>query len=70
MAHMDHYKKYNKIEMDIYRNGKLIVSDDIYDLMVDTLKKRDSSYTSKINDNNNINKKTKLPLFTFEKLVI
>jgi len=24
MAHMDHYKKYNKIEMDIYRNGKLI----------------------------------------------
>ena len=46
-----------------YRNGKLIVSDDIYDLMVDTLKKRDSSYTSKINDNNNINKKTKLPLF-------
>jgi|TARA_B100000900_G_scaffold384736_1_gene373826 hypothetical protein len=24
LAHMDHYKKYNKIEMDIYRNGKLI----------------------------------------------
>ena len=24
MAHMDHYKKYNKIEMDIFRNGKLI----------------------------------------------
>ena len=23
-AHMDHYKKYNKIEMDIFRNGKLI----------------------------------------------
>ena len=23
-AHMDHYKKYNKIEMDIYRNGELI----------------------------------------------
>ena len=24
MAHMDHYKKYNKIEMDILRNGELI----------------------------------------------
>jgi len=24
LAHMDHYKKYNKIEMDIYRNGELI----------------------------------------------
>ena len=24
LAHMDHYKKYNKIDMDIYRNGKLI----------------------------------------------
>ena len=24
MAHMDHYKKHNKIEMDIFRNGKLI----------------------------------------------
>ena len=24
MAHMDHYKKLNKIEMDIFRNGKLI----------------------------------------------
>jgi len=24
MAHMDHYKKYNKIEMDIFRNGELI----------------------------------------------
>jgi hypothetical protein len=24
LAHMDHYKKYNKIEMDIFRNGKLI----------------------------------------------
>ena len=23
-AHMDHYKKYNKIEMDIFRNNKLI----------------------------------------------
>ena len=23
-AHMDHYKKYNKIEMDIFRNGELI----------------------------------------------
>ena len=23
-AHIDHYKKYNKIEMDIFRNGKLI----------------------------------------------
>ena len=23
-AHTDHYKKYNKIEMDIYRNGQLI----------------------------------------------
>mgnify|MGYP001399842706 CR=1 FL=1 len=23
-AHTDHYKKYNKIEMDIYRNGELI----------------------------------------------
>ena len=23
-AHIDHYKKYNKIEMDIYRNGELI----------------------------------------------
>ena len=23
-AHLDHYKKYNKIEMDIYRNGELI----------------------------------------------
>ena len=23
-AHVDHYKKYNKIEMDIFRNGKLI----------------------------------------------
>ena len=24
MAHMDHYKQYNKIEMDIFRNGELI----------------------------------------------
>ena len=24
LAHMDHYKKYKKIEMDIFRNGKLI----------------------------------------------
>ena len=24
LAHMEHYKKYNKIEMDILRNGKLI----------------------------------------------
>ena len=24
LAHMDHYKKYNKIEMDILRNGKII----------------------------------------------
>tara|TARA_Y100000768_G_C23804630_1_gene598889 strand:+ start:72 stop:749 length:678 start_codon:yes stop_codon:yes gene_type:complete len=24
LAHMDHYKKYNKIEMDIFRNGKII----------------------------------------------
>ena len=24
IAHMDHYKKYNKIEMDIFRNGELI----------------------------------------------
>ena len=24
MAHMDHYKKYNKIEMDILRNGEVI----------------------------------------------
>ena len=24
LAHIDHYKKYNKIEMDIYRNGELI----------------------------------------------
>ena len=24
MAHMDHYKKYNKIEMDVFRNGELI----------------------------------------------
>ncbi|MDC0151136.1 DUF6134 family protein [Candidatus Pelagibacter sp.] len=24
LAHMDHYKKYNKIEMEIFRNGKLI----------------------------------------------
>jgi len=24
LAHMEHYKKYNKIEMDIFRNGKLI----------------------------------------------
>ena len=24
LAHMDHYKAYNKIEMDIYRNGELI----------------------------------------------
>ena len=24
LAHIDHYKKYNKIEMDILRNGKLI----------------------------------------------
>ena len=23
-AHMDHYKKYNKIEMDILRNGEII----------------------------------------------
>ena len=23
-AHMDHYKRFNKIEMDIFRNGKLI----------------------------------------------
>ena len=23
-AHMDHYKMYNKIEMDIFRNGELI----------------------------------------------
>ena len=23
-AHMDHYKKYNKIEMDIFRNGELV----------------------------------------------
>ena len=24
LAHMDHYKKYNKIEMEIFRNGELI----------------------------------------------
>tara|TARA_B100000902_G_scaffold93767_1_gene96835 strand:- start:5170 stop:5847 length:678 start_codon:yes stop_codon:yes gene_type:complete len=24
LAHMEHYKKFNKIEMDIFRNGKLI----------------------------------------------
>ena len=24
LGHMDHYKKYNKIEMDIFRNGELI----------------------------------------------
>ena len=24
IAHMDHYKKYNKIEIDIFRNGELI----------------------------------------------
>jgi hypothetical protein len=24
LAHMDHYKRYNKIEMDIFRNGELI----------------------------------------------
>ena len=24
LAHMDHYKKFNKIEMDILRNGELI----------------------------------------------
>ena len=24
LAHVDHYKKYNKIEMDIFRNGELI----------------------------------------------
>ena len=24
-AHIDHYKKFNKIEMDILRNGELIV---------------------------------------------
>ena len=24
LSHMDHYKKYNKIEMDIFRNGELI----------------------------------------------
>ena len=24
IGHMDHYKKYNKIEMDIFRNGELI----------------------------------------------
>ena len=23
-AHMDHYKKFNKIEMDIVRNGEII----------------------------------------------
>ena len=24
LAHMEHYNKYNKIEMDIFRNGELI----------------------------------------------
>ena len=24
LAHIDHYKKYNKIEMEIFRNGELI----------------------------------------------
>ena len=24
LAHMDHYNKYNKIEMEIFRNGELI----------------------------------------------
>ena len=24
LAHMEHYKKYNKIEMEIFRNGELI----------------------------------------------
>ena len=24
LAHMDHYKKLNKVEMDIFRNGELI----------------------------------------------
>ena len=24
LAHMDHYKKYNKIELEIFRNGELI----------------------------------------------
>ena len=46
-----------------YRNGNGLVSDDIYDLLISTLKKRDSNYNETISDNNDVNKKVKLPIF-------
>jgi hypothetical protein len=44
MAHMDHYKKYNKIEMDIFRNGELIG----YNYYFFTRKGKETIITNKI----------------------
>ena len=44
MAHMGHYKKYNKIEMDIFRNGDLIG----YNYYFFTRKGKETIITNKI----------------------
>ena len=44
IAHMDHYKKYNKIEMDIFRNGELIG----YNYYFFTRKGKETIITNKI----------------------
>ena len=48
---------------DHYRKGKALVSDDVYDLLVETLNKRDCNHQINQNDNNGSNRKVKLPIF-------
>lgn len=48
---------------DHYRKGKPIVSDDIFDLLNETCKQRDSNHHIIQNDNNGSNRKIKLPVF-------
>ena len=45
MAHMEHYNKYNKIEMDIFRNGELIG----YNYYFFTKKGNETTVTNQIN---------------------
>ena len=45
LAHIDHYKKYNKIEMDIFRNGELIG----YNYYFFTRKDNETIVTNQIN---------------------
>ena len=45
LAHMEHYNKYNKIEMDIFRNGELIG----YNYYFFTKKGNETTVTNQIN---------------------